>query len=431
MADSYEEEIKTALQKNDQPLAAEKAKMYLEKMNNILVNIAITGEGGAGKSTLVNALRGIRNKTEGAAPTGEVETTMEPTEYLHPEHPNIRIWDLPGVGTTNFTAAKYLKKVQFKKYDFFIIVSNDRFKENDAKLAKEIQKVKKKFYFVRSKIDNSIHSQKAENPNVQEEEVLNIIRNYCTEELEKLGFKSPQIFLVSGLTLHLYEFKDLWETLKEELPEHQRDALLLALPNISLDVIEQKKEALESKIKWYTLASAAVAAAPVPGLSEAVNLGMIVTFTVHCAVSLGLSPTSLRKLSDLSGVPYDHLKANITFPLSAVEITTKLMLEVLTSSANLITAIAVQEGVKFVPFVGIPAAMVLSGVITYKCLTYILNSLAEDAEVIFKKEKSLAHKYSVREFFPVLRLAFMPSLTHLFQTRDVRSKPSLISGNIN
>uniref|UniRef100_A0A8C6SAB3 IRG-type G domain-containing protein n=1 Tax=Neogobius melanostomus TaxID=47308 RepID=A0A8C6SAB3_9GOBI len=386
MAENYEEEIQTALQRNDQILAAEKAQKYLDRMNNMPLTIAIAGESGSGKSTLVNALRGIKNKTEGAAPTGVVETTMEPKEYLHPEMPNIRIWDLPGVGTVNITADKYLEYVEFEKYDFFIIVSGERLTENDAKLAKEIQKMKKKFYFIRSKIDNSINSEKEEDPNVQEEEVLTIIRNFCTKgKMFILNLTSPKIFLVSGLKLHLYEFKDLWETLKEELPEHQRDALLLALPNISLDVIEQKKEALDSKIKWYTLASAAVGAVPVPGLSEAVNLGMIVGFTVHCAVSLGLSPKSLRKLSDLSGVPYDDLKAKIKFPLSAVEITTNLLLKVLTSSASLITAIALQGGVKFAPIVGIPAAMVLFGVTTYKCLTYILNSLAEDAEVIFKK----------------------------------------------
>uniref|UniRef100_A0A8C6TZA4 IRG-type G domain-containing protein n=1 Tax=Neogobius melanostomus TaxID=47308 RepID=A0A8C6TZA4_9GOBI len=218
-------EIKTALENNDLARAAKKALEYLDMSNNVPLNIAITGESGSGKSTLVNALRGIRNKTEGAAPTGVMETTMEPTEYLHPEHPNIKIWDLPGIGTINFTADKYLEYVGFQKYDFFIIVSSDRFRENDAKLAKEIQKMKKKFCFVRSKIDHNIRDEKEEDPNTKEEDVLNIIRNNCTEELQKLGFESPKIFLVSGLSLHLYEFKDLWKTLEADLPKLQRDVL--------------------------------------------------------------------------------------------------------------------------------------------------------------------------------------------------------------
>uniref|UniRef100_A0A8C6S4Y9 IRG-type G domain-containing protein n=1 Tax=Neogobius melanostomus TaxID=47308 RepID=A0A8C6S4Y9_9GOBI len=357
-------EIKTALENNDQAQAAKKAQEYLDRMKNIPLNIAITGESGSGKSTLVNALRGIRNKTEGAAPTGVKETTMEPKEYLHPEHPNIKLSDLPGIGTTKFTADKYLKHVGFDEYDFFIIVSSDRFRENDAKLAKEIQKMKKKFYFVRSKIDNSIRDEKEEDPNTkeedqkaQEEKVLNDVRNYCTEG------KSPKVFLVSGLKLKEYDFEDLCKTLMEDLPEHQRDVLQLALPNTSLEAIKQKKKTFEKKIIWLTLTSTAVAAVPIPGLSESL----------------------LRKLSDLSGVSLDDLMAEIKSPLAGVEITKDLMFKVLGRSSVFIAALALEGGARFAPLVGIPFAMALSSVTTYIALKYILDSLSDDAQNIFKK----------------------------------------------
>uniref|UniRef100_A0A8C6TMP0 IRG-type G domain-containing protein n=1 Tax=Neogobius melanostomus TaxID=47308 RepID=A0A8C6TMP0_9GOBI len=208
-------------------------KNFITKLQQLMKTkhqyyIAITGESGSGKS--INALGGIRNKPEGgAAPTGAVETTMVATEYPYPEHPNIRIWDLPGIGTVKFTANKYIKKMEFKKYDFFMIVSSERFTENDAKLAKEIQKMKKKFYFVRSKIDNSISSQPRRDP----DDILKSIRDNCTEELEKLGVESPKVFLVSGLKLHLYDFEDLRKTLMEDLPEHQRDV------KASLEIINE------------------------------------------------------------------------------------------------------------------------------------------------------------------------------------------------
>ncbi|CAL9692916.1 unnamed protein product [Knipowitschia caucasica] len=234
--DNRQKRLTEALQGNDQGEAAERVKEYLDDLQNIPLVIAITGESVSGKSTFVNALRGIDNKDEEAAPTGVVETTMEPTEYSLPKNCHIKLWDLPGVGTTKFTAE------EFEKFDFFIIISSERFKDNDAKLAQEINKMGKKFYFVRSKIDNSIRDQKRSQRDFTEEKTLQRIRNDCTKELQKLGM-SPKVFLISSFKLHLYEFNDLWETLEKELPALQRDALLRALPNVSLRVVKQKIEA--------------------------------------------------------------------------------------------------------------------------------------------------------------------------------------------
>jgi predicted GTPase len=81
------------MENNDTDSAVSMIKKYLEDMNNPL-NIAVTGRSGSGKSTFVNAFRGIDNTDERAAPTGVVETTMKPEPYPHPRHPNVTLWDL-------------------------------------------------------------------------------------------------------------------------------------------------------------------------------------------------------------------------------------------------------------------------------------------------------------------------------------------------
>uniref|UniRef100_A0A3Q3EL42 Interferon-inducible GTPase 5-like n=1 Tax=Labrus bergylta TaxID=56723 RepID=A0A3Q3EL42_9LABR len=219
-------EIKETLDRNDQDLARAKIQEYLDKEQNVPLNIAVTGESGSGKSTFVNAIRGIDNKDEKAAPTGCVETTMEVTPYPHPNYPNVTFWDLPGIGTNNYPAAKYLKMVGFEKFDFFIIISADRFRENDVKLAKEIQKMKKKFYFVRSKIHDNIRNEERSQREFNEERTLIQIRNNCIQGLQDICLQSPQVFLVSSFHLTLYDFPLLVETLKEELPELKKDAFL-------------------------------------------------------------------------------------------------------------------------------------------------------------------------------------------------------------
>ena len=154
---------------------------HLKKQNNIQLNIGITGESGSGKSSFVNAFRGIDGRHESAAPTGCVETTTDIKPYSHPNYPNVTLWDLPGVGTTKFPAEKYLKLTGFETFDFFIIISDTRFRENDVKLMKEIQKMGKKFYFVRSKIDNDLRAEERSQRNFNRQKTLTKIRQNCIQ----------------------------------------------------------------------------------------------------------------------------------------------------------------------------------------------------------------------------------------------------------
>uniref|UniRef100_A0A3B4H082 IRG-type G domain-containing protein n=1 Tax=Pundamilia nyererei TaxID=303518 RepID=A0A3B4H082_9CICH len=230
-SDEKETKPVTNCKHNNTAAAAAKIEENIKQQNNIPLNIAITGESGAGKSTFVNAFRGLCDDEEGAAPTGVTETTSEATPYPHPKYPNVILWDLPGIGTTKFPAKKYLKLVGFEKFDFFIIISTTRFTENDVKLAQEIQKMKKKFYFVRSKVDNDIRAERR-NRHFSEERTLTKIRDDCVQRLGGLGFESPQVFLVSSFELHLYDFNLLHQTLDKDLPKNKRDALLFVIVHV-------------------------------------------------------------------------------------------------------------------------------------------------------------------------------------------------------
>merc|ERR1712130_1063568 len=75
----------------------------LNAWNEAEVKIAVTGQSGTGKSSLINRLRGLtpedRKKPYYAKTGAGKETTSERREYEFPSSPLIKIYDLPGCGT--------------------------------------------------------------------------------------------------------------------------------------------------------------------------------------------------------------------------------------------------------------------------------------------------------------------------------------------
>uniref|UniRef100_A0A674ME82 Interferon-inducible GTPase 5-like n=1 Tax=Takifugu rubripes TaxID=31033 RepID=A0A674ME82_TAKRU len=378
-------EIKEALQNNNQALAVDKIKKLLEKAANTPLNIGITGESGSGKSSFVNAFRGVDHRDDQAAPTGVVETTTEVRAYPHPSYPNVTLWDLPGIGTTRFPADQYLKHVGFERFDFFIIISDTRFRENDVKLAKEIQKMGKKFYFVRSKVDNDLQNAQRSQRNFDvwsgnDDDVIS-----WDTGLLKEGVQAPQVFLLSNFELRRHDFHCLHATLERELPEHKRDALLFAMPNMSLEIIEKKKEAFKSKIPQYAFVSAACAAVPVPGLSVAVDGALIAGVVQQYKTGFALDGPSLQRLADSTGVPLEDLTSVVRSPLSLNTIDKTFILKFLLQSAAVAGSMLAEEGLKFIPLFGTLVASTLSYKVTEKALLDFLHMLAEDAQNVFKR----------------------------------------------
>uniref|UniRef100_A0A672HZ57 IRG-type G domain-containing protein n=1 Tax=Salarias fasciatus TaxID=181472 RepID=A0A672HZ57_SALFA len=321
-----------------------KIKEYLEEQKNTPLKIAITGESGTGKSTFINAFRKVNDSDEGAAPTGVVETTTEVKEYPHPNLPNVTLWDLPGVGTPNFPADEYLKKVKFERFDFFIIISACRFKENDVKLALEIKRMKKKFYFLRSKVDFDLANEERKKK-IDKQKTLNAIRENCIEVLRHQGIKDPQVFLVSCVELHLFDFLLLQETLERELPAHKRNAFVSALPNISEEIIKKKKDTYQAQIKYHALLCSGVAAVPIPGVSTAIDIAWVVTVVKEYVNGFRLDEKSLKSLADSSDVPYSELLSVMTSQLGAKTITPELILNLLSQFAMGSAAVMLCSGV--------------------------------------------------------------------------------------
>ncbi|XP_067381038.1 interferon-inducible GTPase 5-like, partial [Channa argus] len=222
---------------------------------------------------------------------------------------------------------------------------------------------------------------------------LNVSNRYIAYSfytgLEQQRIESPQVFLLSSFELQKHDFLLLHKTLERELPEHKRYALLMAMPSINLEIIKKKKEAFQAEIKYYATLSAAVAGVPVPGLSVSVDTVLLVGVVTRYVVGFGLDIPSLQRLGNSNGVSFKDLIAVIMSPLAATTITAGLVLSLLGECAGITTMVAAEEWCRWIPVLGIPVAMSLSFIATYKGLEFFLDMLADDAHRVFKRALGL------------------------------------------
>ncbi|XP_051960621.1 interferon-inducible GTPase 5-like [Xyrauchen texanus] len=367
------EELKELISTQDLSSAVDTIKHFLDQQDRLELNIAVMGESGSGKSTFINAFRGLGDDDDDSAETGEVETTTEPKAYKHPKYENMKLWDLPGTGTQT-----YLKHVQFERYDFFIIIASGRFRECHADLAKEIKRMKKNFYFIRSKTDLSIDAERRKK-NFDEKKMLDNIREDCVNGLREIGVEDPDVFLISGRDLNKYDFNSLHERMETELPEHKRHVLTLTVLNITTEITERKKKYLEKNISRIALLSAGAAAVPVPGLSVAADVALLVNEIQKYKTVFGLDDESLERISERSGKSIEIIKSVMKSGVR-VGMDKDIILNLLCKSFVLLVKNTVQFQfiVHYKHNLGNVAAAGLSYVTVSYMLKKVLNDAAED-----------------------------------------------------
>ncbi|XP_047586041.1 T-cell-specific guanine nucleotide triphosphate-binding protein 2-like [Lutra lutra] len=371
--------IQSSLKAGDLQSVVSVISSALRDINNAPLSIAVTGESGAGKSSFINAIRGLRDEEEGAATTGPVETTMERTKYEHPKLPNVTLWDLPGIGTTKFPPHEYLEKMKFREYDFFIIISATRFKSNDAQLSSAIEKMKKNFYFVRTKVDKDLYYEKKIRPNkFNKQEILEQIRNDCVNHLKKANVSDPQVFLISNFELADYDFPRLESILLRDLPELKRHIFMQCLWNITEATIDGKRDSPRQKVWLEAMKAGASAFVPLMGYISDKDMETLKDSLTLYRVYFGLDDSSLKTIAKNLDVSVEKLKENLKFPhLLSIEKDEKSLGEKL------------QRYVE--NFCSVSGGPIASGIYFNKIFylqNFVLEIVASDATVLLKKQIS-------------------------------------------
>lgn len=343
------------------------------------LNIAVTGMSGKGKSSLINALRNMDEWNKGAAKVGEKECTTECRPYPHPVYNNFRLWDVPGAGTTAFPQETYLEKIEVDRYDFFMILSTERINKIELWLAQEIKRRNKRFYFVRTKIDQDMSNiQRLLKDKFEERKEFEKLKKELKDELENdFGSSQFHFFMISNHHPNKFDFPVLLHQLLIDVPNEKKIDMVFGITGMSKKIIEEKASVLSSRVWKCALMSGAAAAIPIPFVSTSIDIAMLLEEVVFYRQQFALDDESLEHLAQMVNLSLDELKEKVKFKTPEIIFTagglTKYM-------AKYATRKVAKEVAKYtVPGIGIAFSCGLSYISTMGLLQGILDMMKDDA----------------------------------------------------
>lgn len=344
-----------------------KFERELEEFHSTKIKCGIIGRSGTGKSSLINSIAG-----ETISAVGEVETTME-ISGPHP-HGGLLFYDLPGSSTQTFPKETYIAKTGIKNLDCVILVTSDRFYDDDLYLINEVSKLDIPIFAVRNKIDQSVTS--AAKRGITEAETLKTIYNDVYKNLETAKYKG--IYLISAENPFLYDFDKLLSDIAKSLDRIKRDRFIADVTATSEKMIAEKRKVAEKMVARYAALSAANGLNPIPGVDISVDISLLLKMGKDIANIYALNKESQQyfesflDLSDSSKVKSALAKISQYAAKYLGQEAIMLLLRKFAASA------ATKYASKWVPFVG----QAIAAGIGFAMTSSVGKSMIDDAEAI-------------------------------------------------
>ena len=210
--------------------------------------------------------------------------------------------------------------------------------------------------------------------------MLTKIRRDCLESLGDLLSNEQDIFLISNHEPENWEFARLAEAIldavkrcqREALTKNQRESITLSLDRVitrSLkETFERKVDVLRARMWKVAALSGAAAAIPVPGLSFALDTGLVLKELIFYRTQLGLPEAGSAEYAKL------HLSDG-----RSIAAQLRVLLAPYAAEA------AVEEVTRYVPVVGLVTASCMSFVAMYFALSKLLTNVEEAAKLVLKE----------------------------------------------
>ncbi|XP_059499277.1 interferon-inducible GTPase 5-like [Stegostoma tigrinum] len=338
----------------------------LDRFESVEARIAVTGESVGGRSSFIDAIRNVPDNEAGACPAGGSVT--EPTNYKFPSTNALQIWDLPAIGSPDFSAAEYLDHVAFHRFDAFLILSSDRFTENELLLAKAIQKRQKNVYLVRM--------ESASDPLLPGGEQREASPNDGLKE------QLPKVFLVTSWRPGSLGFEELLLDLAQDLSELKKRAFLFAVPCVTSKIEQAKKELMMNEIWKVAARPILVNMMPIPVLSDMCGMTQLVATLTSYRKAFGLDEDSRGRWAKRVGRKPEEFSSAVTstFGLAVCVSAVKKQIAKAAQSGRILATL-----LNVVPVVGQMGSATLSYRHTLSMLEAAVGEMAQDSERLLQK----------------------------------------------
>lgn len=341
-----------------------KLKADLDNFESAQIKCGIIGRSGVGKSSLINAIVG-----EHIAEVGEVETTMEVGKPI--AHRGLFFYDLPGCSTISFPKEQYLEEFNISHFDCVILVTSDRFYEDDLYLIKELLKIKMPVFAVRTKIDFSID--RAAKRDVSEAETYDTVLDNLKQNLKDYTLNG--IYLTSADYPQEYDLSQLLDDIYSSLGKIKQERFIADINITSNKILAKKKELANKIVGTHAALSAVNGINPIPGLDIGVDISLLNRMGLHVRDIYCLGEDQQNFVTEMLDKKNSKLLA-----AKAMQFGTKYLgkeaIVLLLKRAG--ATVAAKSASRFFPFVGIA----ISSTVGFFLTSSIGKEMVKDAEDI-------------------------------------------------
>lgn len=277
------------------------------------------------------------------------------------------MWDV------KFPKESYIEVCQLESFDALIIVTSNRFYENDYYLISEMVKMNRPVFVVRSRMDESVQNEMRDN-DLTQHQVFNKVRTDIQKNLKGISVKG--IYLISSIEPVREDFTNLLDDLQNNLDNIKKERFIADVFPYNKNILEKKKILARNIVSNRAYLAAVNGINPIPILDISLDIALLINMSKEVQGIYGLDEKSIDSLSRKMG----NAASFTALKVRGSQYTAKFIAKegVLLLLKRLSVTVGTKEVMKYISFVG----QIIAAGIGYKMTDSFGADLIEESDAL-------------------------------------------------